>query len=244
MIRVLGVRVDEYTMDESVKIIGDIADDFRRGGAPGQVVTINPEGVWLALGDAGLRQLIERAALVTADGAGILWAAQKLGTPLAERVTGVDLLQRLCAAAARDGRSVYLLGSAAGVAEQAAARLRESYPRLRIAGCDNGYFREREAQAIAAVAQAAPDILFAGLGMPYQEKWLAAHLSELNCGAAIGVGGSFDVVAGQVRRAPLWLQKLRLEWLWRLAADPKRWRRYLTIPRYMRAVSREARAKK
>lgn len=239
MIRILGVPVDEYDMQQSLDLIGAFVSQGRE--RLHQVVTINPEGVWLAVEDPDLARIIEEASLVTPDGNGILWAAERLGTPLKERVAGIELLENICRRGAEQGWRVYLLGAKPGVAEAAAASLQQKYPGLIVAGCDDGYFREREAQAIDRVREAGADVLFAALGMPYQEKWLHQHAKELSCAVAIGVGGSFDVLAGLVKRAPRLWQKLKLEWLWRLLSDPKRWRRYLVIPRFMRAVKREAR---
>ena len=238
MIRILGVRVDEYDMQQSLDLIGAFVS--QAGADMHQVVTINPEGVWIANNDPEMAEIINNAALVTPDGNGILWAAQKLGMPLKERVTGIELLENICRRGAAEGWRVYLLGAKPGVAEAAAEKLKQKYPGLNIVGCDNGYFRDREEQAVAAVRNAKADVLFAALGMPYQEKWLYQHRADLSCKVAVGVGGSFDVLAGLVKRAPLLWQRLKLEWLWRLLSDPKRWRRFLVLPRYMRAVRRQA----
>lgn len=244
-LQILGIRVDTYDMRQSLEQIEAFVAAWRSsGGQLRQVVTINPEGVWLARGDAALAALIEQAALVTADGNGILWAARQLGQPLPERVAGIDLLGNICAMAAEQGWRVYLLGAKPGIADAAATALCRQYPGLEIAGCENGYFRDREQAVVDAVAAARPDILFAALGMPYQEQWLHANRAALGCGVAVGVGGSFDVLAGAVRRAPALWQRLKLEWLWRLLAEPKRWRRALVIPKFMLAVKREARQKK
>lgn len=239
MIRILGIRVDEYDMTQSLDLIGAFVAQGRE--ELHQVVTINPEGVWLAVNDPALAAIMEQAALITPDGNGVLWAARQLGTPLKERVAGIELMENICRRAAEQGWRVYLLGAKPGVAQAAGEKLMERYPGLRIVGCDNGYFRGREEQAIAAVREAEADVLFAALGMPYQEQWLYQHRQELGCAVAVGVGGSFDVIAGLVKRAPALWQKLKLEWLWRLLSDPKRWRRYLVIPRFMRAVKRQAR---
>lgn len=239
MIRILGIRVDEYDMTQSLDLIGAFVAQGRE--KLHQVVTINPEGVWLAVNDPALAAIMEQAALITPDGNGVLWAARQLGTPLKERVAGIELMENICRRAAEQGWRVYLLGAKPGVAQAAGEKLMEKYPGLRIVGCDNGYFRGREEQAIAAVREAEADVLFAALGMPYQEQWLYQHRQELGCAVAVGVGGSFDVIAGLVKRAPALWQKLKLEWLWRLLSDPKRWRRYLVIPRFMRAVKRQAR---
>ncbi len=239
--RILGIRVDEYNMKETVELL------MERSAAPSyafpaQVVTINPEGIMLAREDAAFQRVIEEAFLVTPDGTGVLWAAKRLGAPLQERVTGIDLLEALAAQAAQKGRTIYLLGAKPGYAEKAADVLQQRYPGLQVVGCADGYFRGQEAETIARIRKAAPDILFAALGMPYQDKWLHAHGPELGCSLMMGVGGSFDVLAGAVKRAPRLIQRIRMEWLWRLLSDPKRWRRYLAIPRYMWAVQKERRA--
>ena len=245
MIRILGVRVDEYDMQQSLDLIGAfVAQSGAKDGEElKQVVTINPEGVWLARNDPELARIIDDAALVTPDGNGILWAARQLGTPIKERVAGIELLENICRRGADEGWRIYLLGAKPGVADAAAGKLQEKYPGLQIVGCDNGYFRDREEQAVSCVREAKADVLFAALGMPYQEHWLYDHRKELGCKVAVGVGGSFDVLAGLVRRAPALWQRLKVEWLWRLLSDPKRWRRYLVIPRYMRAVKKQARQK-
>ena len=241
MIRILGVRVDEINTEDALAAVEKFIAAFHAGQKRlSQIVTINPEGIWLARGDSGLAQIIEEAALVTPDGNGVLWAAQQQGVTIPERVTGIDLTYRLAELAAQKGWSLYLLGAKEGIAKAAAAKLTEQYPGLIIKGVENGYFRDREQQVVEQIAAAAPDILLAALGMPFQEKWLFEHRDQLGCGVAIGVGGSFDVISGQVRRAPAFLRKLRLEWLWRLLSDPKRWRRYLVIPRFMRAVKKES----
>lgn len=244
MLRILGIRVDEYDMRQSLEKIGALLTLQQADMPLQQVVTINPEGIWLAQNDAEFRQIIDKAALVTADGSGVLWAAAQLGQHLPERVTGIDLLQQLCARAAEQGWRQFLLGAEPGVAEQAAQALQQRYPGLIVAGTENGFFAGREQQVVEKIAASGADILFVGLGMPLQEKWIYQHGSTLNCKLAIGVGGSFDVLAGKVKRAPRTWQKLRMEWLWRLLQDPKRWRRYLVIPKYMLAVKKQARKQK
>ncbi len=238
--RILNIRVDEKNTEQVMAAIENFIAAFRSGAAKcQQIITINPEGIMLAQEDPALATIINEAALVTADGNGILWAAKQKGQPLAERVTGIDLTYKLCSQAAEQSYSIYLLGGKEGVAAAAAARLIEQYPSLVIKGVDNGYFADREETVIADIAAKKPDILFAALGMPYQEKWLHNNANKLDCGVMIGVGGSFDVIAGNVRRAPVFMQKLRLEWLWRLLISPSRWRRYAAIPRFMAAVKKE-----
>lgn len=242
MIRILGIRVDEEDMLHCLRRIAAWLEEENR--SPRQVVTLNPEGVWLARQDARLRQTVERAALVVADGNGLLWAAKRLGYHLPERVTGIDLMHGLAALAAERGWRLYLLGAAPGVAALAADKLRALYPGLIIVGAENGYFRDSEPETLARLRAAEADILFCALGMPYQELWLDEHAAELGCRLTIGLGGSFDVLAGKVKRAPEFWQKRKLEWLWRLVQDPRRWRRVLIIPRFIFAVYREQAAAK
>ena len=240
---ILGVRVDEYTMQETEELV---AAQLAAPVPPclHQVVTINPIGVMLAVERPALKEIVAQAAAVTADGSGILWAAQRLGRPLREQVAGYHLLCRLCERGASAGWRVYLLGSRPGIADAAARELQSRYPGLQICGTENGYFRDREAAVIEAVRAAQPDLLFAALGMPYQEEWLYQHRAELGCKVAVGVGGSLDVLAGAVKHAPDWVCRIHLEWLWRLLGDPKRLRADLAIPRFMRAVRREARRRR
>ena len=242
MVEILGTRVDDVDMEESLaKVASFVASGRERMD---QVVTINPEGLWQAYQDKAFAAIINQASLVTPDGTGVLWGARKMGRLMKGRVTGIDLLHQICRRAAKCGWRIYLLGAKPGVAKQAGKKLQERYPGLILAGCDNGYFRDREESVLAAIRDAQADVLFAALGMPYQEKWLYAHGKTLGCAVGMGVGGSFDVIAGLVKRAPKIFRNLRLEWLWRLLSDPKRWRRYLVIPKYMRAVSLDARIKK
>ena len=235
--QILNCRIDKVNMQSTL--------DFIARAIPGdscqQIITLNAEGIYLAQEDAAFRNIINTAALVTADGSGVLWAAKQLGSPLPERVTGIDLLQAACKHAANQGWRIYLLGAAPGVAEQAAAKLQESYAGLQIVGIDHGYFRGQEAALISKINTAKPDLLIVALGMPMQEKFIHTHLAELKTAIAIGVGGSFDVVAGNIKRAPRLLQRLRLEWLWRVILQPSRLPRILVLPKFMLLVKKQAR---
>jgi N-acetylglucosaminyldiphosphoundecaprenol N-acetyl-beta-D-mannosaminyltransferase len=176
--------------------------------------------------------------LVTADGAGLLWAARQLGQPLPERVTGIDLMQEACQRAAREGWRVYLLGAQPGIAQAAAAKLQGRYADLQICGLYHGYFADQEDAVIVQINAAAPDILFVALGLPAQERFCAKHQHSIKAAVAIGVGGSLDVLAGKVKRAPRFMQRLKLEWLWRLILQPSRLPRMLVIPKFMWKVIR------
>lgn len=188
--------------------------------------------------DERYRDVINRCALSLCDTVGLLAVARARGAKLRERVTGVELIEHLCARAVKDGISLYLLGGAFGIAEQAANRLRGRYPGLPIVGTHDGYFRDDESPAIAASIRASgAQLLFAGLGFPRQEFWLARYLRDTGCGAGIGVGGSFDVVSGNVRRAPDRWRKAHLEWLYRLVTEPRRWRRQLALPQFVMLIA-------
>ncbi|MGH2516547.1 MAG: WecB/TagA/CpsF family glycosyltransferase [Ktedonobacterales bacterium] len=210
--------------------------------APGakQIVTLNPEIVMAARHDAALRTAILTADLVLPDGIGVVWALRLRGQSAPERVTGVDLLDACAGVAARRGYRIFLLGGQPGVAEQAADRLRARYPGLRVVGAEAGSPRESDAPAILERINASgAHAVFVAFGAPAQERWIAAHRPQLGAVVAVGVGGAFDFLAGRVPRAPLWMRRCGLEWLYRLVRQPWRWRRMLALPRFAVAVLRE-----
>jgi N-acetylglucosaminyldiphosphoundecaprenol N-acetyl-beta-D-mannosaminyltransferase len=185
---------------------------------------------------------METAALVTPDGFGLLWAGRRLGQPFPERVSGVDLVERLTHLSHAKGYRLYLLGAAPGVAERAAQNLLACYPNAQIVGVQHGYFTSADEPAIVAqVAAAQPDVLLVGMGMPRQEKWAWRHRQQLGVPVMIGVGGSFDVYGGVVKRAPKWLQRIGGEWLWRLIQDPRKIKKVRNLPRFAWRVLRERR---
>ena len=196
-----------------------------------QVCTVNPEFVMEARRDPAFAAVLGRVDLCAPDGVGILWAGRLLGQPFAERVTGSDGIYRICEQAAGQGWRVFLLGAGPGVAEQAAERLTERYPGLQVAGTFSGSPADigwLEIQQRLATAQA--DVLFVAFGHPRQDFWIDKHRHELPVAVALGVGGAFDFVAGVTKRAPLWMQRLGLEWLHRLVVEPWRWRRMRVLP--------------
>ena len=198
---------------------------------PRQVCTVNPEFIMAARRHPAFAQALAAADLCTPDGVGVLWAARLAGVPLDERVTGSDAIYRLCERAAAQGWRVFFLGAAPGVAERAAAELARLYPGLRVAGTYGGSPAEADWPQIRQHLAAAPaDLLFVAYGHPRQDIWIQQHREELPVAVALGVGGAFDFVAGITPRAPLWLRRLGLEWLYRLARQPWRWRRMATLP--------------
>ena len=227
---VLGAPVDLVAMDGAMARIGELI--ARR--EPSQVVTADASGLVAAQTDSLLASIYRSAELVTADSIGVLWALGRGGHKLGERVSGVDLVDRICAASADKGWRIFFLGSAPGVAETAAEKLRLKYPGCNIVGTRHGYFpAESDALVAEEVAAFQPDVLFVAMGIPRQEKFIAATKAIHRAKVSIGVGGSLDVFSGRAKRAPAVIQRLNLEWLWRTLLNPKKLPKALTLPRFV-----------
>lgn len=235
-VEVLGVRVDGVTYQDLL----DRVDAYIASRQPHQIVTLNPEMVVMAYRDPDFRRILNAADLNVADGVGLMLAARWLGCPLPERVTGSDGIYRLAAHCAQRGYRPFFLGAAPGVAGVVAQRLTAAYPGLEVAGTYAGSPREEEAdEIITRVRAARPDLLLVAYGVPAEEKWIARHRDRLGVPVMIGVGGTFDFVAGVTRRAPVWMRQVGLEWLHRLIQEPWRWRRQLALPRFVGLVLRQ-----
>ncbi len=196
-----------------------------------QVCTVNPEFIMTARRQPTFAQVLAEADLCTPDGVGVLWAARRAGVRLNERVTGSDGIYRLCERAAAQEWRVFFLGAAPGIAEHAAAELARLYPGLPVAGTYGGSPSQADwPQIRQKLAAAQADLLFVAYGHPRQDIWIHQHREELPVAVALGIGGAFDFVAGTAPRAPLWLRRLGLEWLYRLARQPWRWRRMAVLP--------------
>ena len=227
-IDVMGVSFDDLTMDEAVGRGLELA----RGEGFGYVVTPNPELVMMARKDPDYAERLAGASLTLADGVGVIYAAKILGRPLKGRVPGVDFAGNLMAEMAQQGLKLFLLGAKPGVAEQAAENLKEKYPGLVICGTHDGYFQEDE-PVVEEIRASGADVLFVCLGAPKQENWMAQNGPRTGVHLAIGLGGSLDVFAGTVKRAPKGWQKLGLEWLYRLIKEPKRIGRMAKLPLFL-----------
>lgn len=245
-IEILGCRVDAVGRDEAVARIAALANpstsSSQAGGGHGLVVTLGVEMVMAAQRDEEFRRIVNSAAFVTCDTIGLLLASRLRHGPLRERVTGVELTGALAARSAAHGDlRLYLLGGAGDTARRAGEAVQHAYAGALIAGARDGYFSEDESTVVAAAIRASgANVLLAGLGSPKQEKWLVRHLAATGCGAGIGVGGTLDVLAGNVVRAPRLFQRTGLEWAYRLAKEPRRWRRQLVLPRFALAALGEA----
>jgi N-acetylglucosaminyldiphosphoundecaprenol N-acetyl-beta-D-mannosaminyltransferase len=235
-ISLLGVRVDRLTQQQLLAAIESLLQDYRaseRQAHCQQVVTLNPEFVMTAQRNAVFRQCINEAALVAPDGIGVVLAGRYLGKPIPERVTGIDMVIEIARMCATHGYRLYLLGAAPGIAELAASKLQELAPGLEIAGTYAGSPDQAEEETIMTrIRTTQTDVLCVAYGSPTQELWIYRHRRHLSAGIAIGVGGTFDFLSGHQKRAPKSLQKLGLEWLYRLYREPWRWRRMLALPKF------------
>ncbi len=227
-INVMGVSFDDLTPAEAVERGLALA----KGPGCHYVVTPNPELVMMAHKDEGYRQRLAGASLTLADGVGVIYAAKILGRPLKGRVPGVDFAQDLMEKMAEEGLSLYLLGAKPGVAELAAENLQKRCPGLKIAGTHDGYFQE-DGPVADAIRESGAAVVFVCLGAPKQENWMAEHGEKTGAHLLVGLGGSLDVFAGTVRRAPKWCQKLGLEWLYRLIKQPSRMGRMAKLPLFL-----------
>ena len=232
-VNILGVAVDAVTMPAAVAAVEYYMD--ARAGVT--VATANAEMIMRATKDAARRDVLAAAALGVPDGAGTVWAARHLGHAMPERVAGYDLVQELLRRAPAAHRRIYFFGAAPGVAEKAKAKAEQLYPGIKIVGVRDGFFSADMNDAIISdIRTARPDLLLVALGVPKQEKWIHEHLAALGVPVAIGVGGTLDVMAGVMKRAPRWMQKAKLEWLFRGMLQPKRAGRLLALPKFVLKV--------
>ncbi len=229
-IKILGVPVHPMTMAEAVEELEARLLNKQQTF----VVTANAEIIMMCQEDASYNRIISSEAdIVLPDGAGAVWAGRHLGYKVPERVAGFDLYCKLMALSAAKGYKAYFFGGSPGIAETAQAKIESMYPGAQVVGCRNGYLSEAdEAGIIDSINQSGAEMLFAALGAPKQEKWLLAHRSELKPRILMGIGGSFDVLAGKMERAPKWMQDASLEWAFRLYKQPGRCIRMLALPKF------------
>ncbi|HVT14108.1 MAG TPA: WecB/TagA/CpsF family glycosyltransferase [Fimbriimonadaceae bacterium] len=234
-ISVLGAPVDRVTMKEALALM----ESFVAEGRPHMVVTADASGLAQAQSDPSHLQIIREADLVTPDSVGVMWAAKRSGEALPERVSGVDIVDRVCALSADKGYRIYFLGAAPGVAELAAEKMRLKHVGCNIVGARHGYFPAESDEVVAReVAEFKPDFLFVAMGIPRQEKFIKATMDIIGAGVAVGVGGSFDVFSGRTKRAPKFVQAIKMEWAWRLVLNPKKYSKAMALPKFMLHVWR------
>ena len=235
-VKILGVNVDAVTMAQAVERVANLIAEKKSS----LVATANAEMLLRATHDAELKSILNAAKLVVPDGAGTVWAARHLGKFMPERVAGADLVLELMKISVQRAWKIFLFGAAPGIADKAKSKAEKLFPGINIVGTRNGYFTAAdEPEIIAQIKNSRPEILLAALGVPKQEKWLAAHKDELNVPVSIGVGGTFDVMAGVVKRAPLWMQRAKLEWLFRAMLQPSRAGRLVALPKFVWKVHQQ-----
>lgn len=222
---ILNTYVNAVSMEETIELVERIIQI----GKPVQHVVINASKVNLMESDLELRSIVNSCPIINADGASIVWAAKKLGIPLNERVTGCDLFQELVEVASRKGYKIYLFGAKEEVVLKVKRIFEEKYPTIQIVGYRNGYFTEAdEPEIVRNMAESGADMMFVAFSSPKKEYWVNKYINQLNIPFVMGVGGSFDVVAGITDRAPMWMQNHGLEWFYRFIQEPRRmWKRYI-----------------
>lgn len=237
-LKILGVPIDKVDMDSAISRVADCLRQKKKC----VVCTPNSEIVMLAQKSGELRNFIETADLVVPDGIGLVLASRIVKNPLSERVTGIDLMDRILGYCSENGKSVFIMGSRPGVAEKAAANISQKFKDISFAGTHHGYFKgyhtgcensPEEVEVIEKINAAKPDVLFIAMGAPKQELWISKHKDRLDATIIMGVGGSADVYAGEVQRAPMAYQKLGLEWLYRLIKEPWRYKRMMALPAFV-----------
>jgi N-acetylglucosaminyldiphosphoundecaprenol N-acetyl-beta-D-mannosaminyltransferase len=229
-ITLFGIAISRMTMRETVAYLISAVQARRTT----QVVTANPIMMMTAFQDPAYYAMLQGADVVVPDGAGLVWAASRLHKPVQERVAGYDLVQQLFQVGAEQAWTFYFLGASQDVVEAAKARAIEAHPGLRVIGCRDGYFTpQQDEDVIQDIIAAAPDVLLVGRSVYTQDPWIAQYRERLGIPVMIGVGGSFDVMSGKLRRAPRWMQRLRLEWLFRLLQQPSRFPRMISLPKFV-----------
>lgn len=221
--------------NENIDLVSQRVEEFINRGGQHLIVTANPEIVMLSKKDEEFREILGKADIVTADGIGLIIAAKLLGKGVPQRVTGIDLINKLFLLSQEKGYRIFFLGAKVGIAEKAKTEVEKNFPGINIVGVHHGFFTDHE-KIVKQINDTQPDILLVALGMGKQEKWIWNYRRQLTCPVSIGVGGSFDIISGELQRAPRWMQKYGLEWLYRLIQEPTRFMRMMVLPKFLLKV--------
>ena len=229
-VNILGVKVSKHTIKTAAE---QVVAYINNGDKKRCVYTPNSEIIMMAYRDSKFKELLNDADILTADGIGVVYASKILSNPITERAAGYDIACEVLKLLAPLGKSIYLFGAKPGIAEKAGEEIKKLYPGIVIAGTSDGYFdSEKEKQIVDDINNKKPDLLLVCLGAPKQEKWLSEHKDKMDFGVAMGLGGSLDVFAGTVKRAPEFYQKHGIEWLYRLLKQPSRFMRMMDLPKF------------
>ncbi len=226
---ILGIDVCPFSMEETLHEAEKIIVNKEKGF----IVAINPEKIMKGQKDLELKKLLNSANIQIPDGVGVVIASKLKRGRIKKRVTGIDLMMNLCDLASKKGYKIYMLGAAPNIAESAMGELKKKFPSLIVSGVNDGYFKDNEKQVIDNIYNSNSDILFVALGSPRQEYWIKQNIDNLNVPLIMGVGGSFDVICGNIKRAPAWMRKCGLEWLYRLISEPWRFKRMMVLPKFL-----------
>ncbi|MBA1334273.1 MAG: N-acetylmannosaminyltransferase [Firmicutes bacterium] len=228
-VRILGIEVDKVDMAEALeRLTGFLGGEVLR-----MVFTPNSEMIAAALNDMELKHALDNGDLVVPDGIGVVYASRIYGEPLPERVAGYDLMMEFLGVIEREKKGIFLLGGNPGIAQRAGGKILQRFPGIMVKGCQHGYFGDEDVPDILKkINESGADVLFVALGSPKQEKWIYSNRDKLSVKIAMGVGGSFDVIAGEVKRAPAVFRKAGLEWFYRLITQPWRAKRMAALPKF------------
>ncbi len=224
-VELFGSWIDPLAMEETLACVENIIEQQTIT----QHVVVNVAKLVNMQKDLNLRNIVNSCGIINADGQGVVWAARCLGLNIPERVAGIDLMLNLVKLASKKGYKIYLLGAKEDILKRVVTVFKEEFPNIKIVGHRNGYFSQKEEKKITSdIKTSEADILFVAMGSPQKELFLNKYINDMSVPFVMGVGGSFDVVAGKTSRAPVWMQKIGLEWFFRLLCEPKRmWKRYL-----------------
>jgi N-acetylglucosaminyldiphosphoundecaprenol N-acetyl-beta-D-mannosaminyltransferase len=235
-VSIYGIRVCKLNKQQTIEWLVQAIENRQTT----QVITANPIMLMTALEQPKYMAMMQRAELIVPDGAGLVWAASYIGKPVAEKVAGIDLMHELLALGEVKGWRIYLLGASPEIIQVTAGKLIERYPRLQLVGVRDGYFEVNEDEAIVRhIRETAPDILLVGRSADKQEPWIDQYKEQLGVPVIMGIGGSFDVLSGKLKRAPKLFIRFRLEWFYRLLQEPWRYRRMLLLPKFVVKVIRD-----
>ncbi|MFS1511241.1 WecB/TagA/CpsF family glycosyltransferase [Chengkuizengella sp. SCS-71B] len=231
-----GIDVSKMNMKETVQYLTEAIQHKKTH----QIITANPIMFMAALNDATFAKAMQSAELVVPDGTGLVWAADYIGQPVKERVPGFDLMFELLKVANEKQWKVYMLGTTAEVIQKSSEKLKMQFPNVHFVGARDGYFSENEdMQVVEDIRKLSPDLLFVARSVDTQEPWIYKYKHKLDIPVMMGVGGTFDIIAGKLKRAPKWMQKLRLEWFYRLLQQPSRYKRMLDLPKFVFRVKKD-----
>jgi N-acetylglucosaminyldiphosphoundecaprenol N-acetyl-beta-D-mannosaminyltransferase len=235
-VSIYGIRVCKLNKQQTIEWLEQAIANRQTT----QVITANPIMLMTALEQPKYMAMMQRAELIVPDGAGLVWAASYIGKPVAEKVAGIDLMHELLALGEVKGWRIYLLGTSPEIIQVTAGKLKERYPKLQLVGVRDGYFEENEDETIVRhIRENSPDILLVGRSAEKQEPWIDQYKEKLGVPVIMGIGGSFDVLSGKLKRAPKLFIRFRLEWFYRLLQEPSRYRRMLLLPKFVVKVIRD-----